>query len=235
QASWTKPSVASLFTSLLPGRHRAVQLRDPLDPGHVTVAEMMQARGYATGAAIANSVIYSAGVNFDQGFDFFCGLHGANDRPSKVVEAAGVVDSALRWLDERPGFPSFLYAHTMDPHVPYTPPPPFAMKYEPHPAPDHPASDPRFDYREPLDRDRFIAQYDGEIAYGDQEFGRFIRGLKERGLYDRALIFFLGDHGEEFQDHGQWLHGRSVFDELIRIALIVKFRGQRDEGRRRRR
>ena len=232
QASWTKPSVASLFTSLLPGRHRAVQLRDPLDPGHVTVAEMLQARGYATGAAIANSVIYSAGVNFDQGFDFFCGLHGANDRPSKVVEAAGVVDSALRWLDERPGFPSFLYAHTMDPHVPYTPPPPFDMKYEPHPAPDHPASDPRFDYREPLDRDRFIAQYDGEIAYGDQEFGRFIRGLKERGLYDRALIFFLGDHGEEFQDHGQWLHGRSVFDELIRIPLIVKFPGQRDAGRR---
>jgi len=232
QASWTKPSVASLFTSLLPGRHRAVQLRDPLDLGHVTLAEMLQGRGYATGAAIANSVIYLPGVNFDQGFDFFEGLHGANDRPSKMVEAAGVVDSALRWLDTRAGFPTFLYVHTVDPHVPYTPPPPFDQKYEPHPAPDHPATDPRFYYREPIDRDRLIAQYDGEIAYGDQEFGRFIRGLKDRGLYDRALIVFLGDHGEEFQDHGQWLHGRSVFDELIRIPLIVKFPRQRDAGRR---
>ena len=232
QASWTKPSVASIFTSLLPGRHRAVQLRDPLDLGHVTLAEMLQSRGYATGAAIANSVIYLPGVNFDQGFDFFCGLHGPNDRPSKMVEAAGVVDAALRWLDARPGFPTFLYVHTVDPHVPYTPPPPFDMKYEPHPSPDYPAEDPRFYYKVPLDRERIMAQYDGEIAYGDQEFGRFIRGLKERGLYDRALVVFMADHGEEFQDHGQWLHGRSVFDELIRIPLIVKWPGQRDAGRR---
>ena len=77
-----------------------------------------------------------------------------------------------------------------------------------------------------------IAQYDGDVAYGDQEFGRFVRELKTRGLYDRALIVFLADHGEEFQDHGQWLHGRSLFDELIRIPLIVKFPGQKDAGRR---
>jgi arylsulfatase A-like enzyme len=231
-ASWTKPAVASLFTSLLPGRHRAVQLRDSLDPGLVTLAEMVQTRGFATGAAVANSVIYSAGTNFDQGFDFFAGLHGAGNRPSKVVEAGPVVDAALGWLDERRGFPTFLYVHTMDPHVPYTPPPPFDRRYEPHPTPDHPASDPRYDFKEPLDRDRLIAQYDGEIAYGDREFGRFVRELKARGLYDRALIVFTADHGEEFEDHGKWLHGRSVFDELIRVPLVVKFPGGQDGGRR---
>jgi hypothetical protein len=220
------------MTSLLPGRHRAVQLRDSLDPGLVTLAEMLQARGLATGAAVANSVIYSAGTNFDQGFDFFAGLHGAGNRPSKVVEAGPVVDTSLGWLDERRGFPNFLYVHTMDPHVPYTPPPPFDQKYEPHPTPDHPGQDPRYDYQEPLDRDRLVAQYDGEIAYGDQEFGRFIEELKERGLYDRALIVFMADHGEEFEDHGKWLHGRSVFDELIRVPLLVKFPGQRGGGKR---
>jgi arylsulfatase A-like enzyme len=232
QASWTKPSVASLFTSLLPGRHLAVQLRDPLDDGHVTLAEMLQAKGYSTGAAIANSVIYSDGSNFEQGFDSFAGLHDAEGRPSKLVEAAGVVDAALRWLKAREGLPTFLYVHTMDPHVPYAPPPPFDRKYEPHPTPEHPAVDPRTDYKEPLDRDRLIAQYDGDVAYGDREFGRFIRELKARGLYERALIVFLADHGEEFLDHGKWLHGRSVFDELIRIPLIVKFPGRRDAGRR---
>jgi arylsulfatase A-like enzyme len=232
QASWTKPSVASLFTSLLPGRHRAVQLRDSLDPGHVTLAEMLQSKGYATGATIANSIIYLQGVNFDQGFDFFDGMHGAEKRPSKMVEAAGVVDAALRWLDERRGFPTFLYVHTVDPHVPYTPPPPFDRMYEPHPTAGHLAVDPRNDYHEPLDRDRFVAQYDGEVAYGDREFGRFVAGLKERGLYDRALMVFMADHGEEFLDHGGWLHGRSVYDELIRIPLIVKFPGQADAGRR---
>jgi arylsulfatase A-like enzyme len=232
QASWTKPSVASLFTSLLPGKHRAVQLRDTLDSGHVTLAEMLQAKGFATGAVIANSVIYSAGSNFEQGFDLFAGMHGAGNRVSKVVEAGPVVDEALQWLDERRGLPTFLYVHTMDPHVPYTPPEPFNMKYEPHPTPEHPAVDPRGDYKEPADLDRLIAQYDGEIAYGDRELGRFISELKRRGLYDRALMVFMGDHGEEFLDHGQFTHGKTVFDELIHIPLIVKFPDRRDGGKR---
>ena len=77
-----------------------------------------------------------------------------------------------------------------------------------------------------------IAQYDGDIAYGDQEFGRFLRELRARGLYDDALVVFLGDHGEEFLDHGKWLHGRSVFEELIHVPLLVKFPGARDRGKR---
>jgi arylsulfatase A-like enzyme len=232
QASWTKPSVASILTSLLPGRHLAVQLRDPLESGHVTLGEMLQAKGYATGAAIANSVIYSAGNNFEQGFDSFSGLHDAEGRASKEVPAGPVMDEALRFLDSRRGLPTFLYVHTMDPHVPYLPPPPFDRKFEPHPKPGHPGVDPRTDYKEPADRERLIAQYDGDIAYGDQEFGRFLDELKKRGLYDRALIVFMADHGEEFLDHGQWLHGRSVFDELVRIPLIVKFPRSRDAGKR---
>jgi arylsulfatase A-like enzyme len=231
-ASWTKPSVASILTSLLPGQHRAVQLRDPLESSHVLVSEMLHAKGFSTGAAIANSVIYLPESNFDRGFDYFAGLHGEEGRPSKLVDAAGVVDTALRWLDSRRGMPNFLYVHTMDPHVPYAPPPPFDRMFEPHPTPEHPATDPRDDYKEPLDRERMIAQYDGDVAYGDREFGRFIRELKIRGLYDRALIVFMGDHGEEFLDHGQWLHGRSLFDELIHIPLIVKFKEQKDAGRR---
>jgi arylsulfatase A-like enzyme len=231
-ASWTKPAVASVFTSLLPGRHRAVQLRDQLDAGHVTLAEMLEAKGYATGGAIANSVIYGQGTNFEQGFDFYAGLHGEGDRPSKLVEAAGVVDQALRWLDARRGIPTFLYVHTMDPHVPYAPPAPFDRKFEPHPTPGHPAVDPRTDYKEPADRERMIAQYDGDVAYGDQEFGRFIRELQSRGVYDEALVVFTADHGEEFLDHGQFLHGKSVFDELIHVPLIVKFPGRRDAGAR---
>ena len=232
QASWTKPSIASIFTSLLPGRHRVVQLRDPLDPSLTTLAEMLAGKGLATGAAVGNSVIYLDGHNFDQGFDYFAGVHGAGDKPSKDPKAKDVVDTALRWLDERAGFPTFLYVHTMDPHVPYTPPPPFDQMFEPHPLPDRSASDPRHDYQESADRERMIAQYDGDVAYNDQQFGRFVGELKSRGLYDDALVIFVADHGEEFQDHGQWLHGRSVFDELVRIPLVVKFPGGKDAGRR---
>ncbi len=132
-ASWTKPSVASILTSRLPGQHRAVQLRDPLDPSNVTLAERLDARGWATGAAIANSVIYGAESEFDRGFDVFAGLHGDDDRRSKLVGADVVVDSALAFLRSRRGMPTFLYVHTMDPHVPYAPPPPFDRMFEPFP------------------------------------------------------------------------------------------------------
>lgn len=231
-SSWTKPSVASLFTSLLPSRHLAVQLRDPLDLGHVTLAEMLQAKGFSTGAAIANSVVYSEGSHFEQGFDSFVGLHDDSGRASKEVAADKVVDAALEFLDSRRGRPAFLYVHTMDPHVPYAPPAPYDRMFEPHPAPGHPGVDPRTDYSEPLDRERLLAQYDGDVAYGDREFGRFVRELRARGLYERALFVFLADHGEEFLDHGKWLHGRSVFDELVRVPLLVKFPGGREAGRR---
>ncbi len=231
-ASWTKPSVASILTSRLPGQHRAVQLRDPLDPSNVTIAQRFHDRGWATGAAIANSVIYGAESTFDRGFDVFAGLHGEDDRPSKLVGADVVVDSALAFLRSRRGLPTFLYVHTMDPHVPYEPPPPFDRMFEPLPAPGHPARDPRTDYKEPLDRDRMIGQYDGDIAFGDREFGRFVRELKAAGLYRDALLVFLSDHGEEFLDHGRWLHGRSLFDELIRVPLVVKLPGNRGAGTR---
>ena len=231
-ASWTKPSVASIFTSQLPGRHLAVQLRDPLGSGHVTLAEMLQAKGFSTGAAIANSVIYSYGNNFDQGFDFFVGLHDAQGHASKSVDADVVVDTALEWIGTRAGLPQFVYIHTMDPHVPYIPPAPFDRRYQPHPTEGHPGVDPRTDFREPEDRERLVAQYDGEIAYGDREFGRFINALKTDGSYGDALIIFVADHGEEFLDHGKWLHGRSVFDELVRVPLIIKFPGNRHAGSR---
>ena len=222
--------MASILTSLLPGQHRAVQLRDPLDSSHVLAVRDAARQGLLHRRRHRQLGDLPPESNFERGFDYFAGLHGEEGRPSKLVDAAGVVDTALRWLDSRRGIPNFLYVHTMDPHVPYAPPPPFDRMFEPHPSPEHPAVDPRTDYKEPLDRERMIAQYDGDIAYGDQEFGRFVRELKARGLYDRALIVFLADHGEEFLDHGQWLHGRSLFDELIHIPLIVKFPGQKDAG-----
>jgi arylsulfatase A-like enzyme len=231
-ASWTKPSVASILTSRLPGQHRAVQLRDPLDPANVTLAQRLDERGWATGAAIANSVIYGAESEFDRGFDVFAGLHGEDDRRSKLVGADVVVDAALAFVRSRRGLPTFQYVHTMDPHVPYEPPPPFDRMFEPHPTPEHPARDPRTDFKEPLDRERMIAQYDGDVAFGDREFGRFVEELKAAGLYEEALVVFLSDHGEEFLDHGGWLHGRTLFDELIRVPLVVKFPGNRGAGTR---
>jgi arylsulfatase A-like enzyme len=223
-SSWTKPSVASLFTSLPASEHRCVQFYTPLDPSFVTLAERMREAGYATGAVVANRLVHAKDGRFDQGFAFFTS-------PPEPQRAAEVVDEALRFLDDRKGRPTFLYVHALDPHSPYSPPPPFDRRYGPAPTAARPASEP-YHYRKRDDLARIVAQYDGEIAYGDREFGRFVQALKQRGLYDRALIVFLSDHGEEFLDHGDWVHGHTLFDELVRVPLVVKYPGRQHAGRR---
>jgi arylsulfatase A-like enzyme len=223
-SSWTKPSVASLFTSQPAAEHRCVQFYTPLDPSFVTLAERMREAGYATGAVVANRLVQARDGRFDQGFAYFAS-------PPEPQRAADVVDDALRFLDSRRGLPTFLYLHAMDPHSPYAPPPPFDRRYGAPPTRARPAAEPS-DYRTPADLARIVAQYDGEVAYGDQEFGRFLRALQSRGLYDRALIVFLSDHGEEFLDHGDWVHGHTLYDELVRVPLVVKYPGGFHAGRR---
>jgi hypothetical protein len=101
QASWTKPSVASILTSLTPHRHQVVQLGAALDVKLLSLPERLEVNGFTTGAAIANVVIYGRDTHFDQGFHFYAGLHDLRDRASKTVPAGPVVDTALHWLDAR--------------------------------------------------------------------------------------------------------------------------------------
>ncbi|MCP3959049.1 MAG: sulfatase [bacterium] len=67
-----------------------------------------------------------------------------------------------------------------------------------------------------------VALYDAEISFNDRSFGIFLDQLRRRGLYDDALIFFVGDHGEEFADHGGWSHGLTLFQEQLRVPFLVK-------------
>jgi arylsulfatase A-like enzyme len=196
--------------SLLPAQHRCVEFYTPLDPSLITLAERLREHEYATGAVVANGLVLLKGAHFDQGFTYFSGPPG----PQRAAQA---VDAALAFLKKREGLPTYLYVHTMNPHWPYAPPSPFDRRFGPSPA--RVATGPSDEW-EPRDRHRIVAQYDAEIAYGDQEFGRFVRELKARRLYDRALIVFLSDHGEEFLDHGGWEHGHTLFDELVRVPLV---------------
>jgi len=227
-APWTKPSMASVMTSLLPVQHGASRRPDPLSEPNVTLAESLAGRGWATGAVVGNAILYARRGGFEQGFDYFGGLRDADGRRSRQVRAARAVDAALDWIDSRRGRPTFLYVHTMDPHFPYSPPPPFDEMFAPE------TGRPRAGRGEATAAQtrESIARYDGEIAYADAQFGRFVRALKDRDLYDHALVVFLSDHGEEFLDHGGLGHGRTLFDELVRVPLVVKMPGGRYAGRR---
>ena len=132
----------------------------------------------------------------------------------------------------------------MEPHSPYGPPAPYDRVFDP----DYDGSPVRMPPLERADvdqgfrdweampagraalpereRQNMIALYDGEIGYVDSLIDGFLKRLREMGLYEGSLIVVTADHGEEFYDHGGWFHGQSLYDELIRVPLIVKMPGQ---------
>lgn len=223
QAPWTRPSVTSIFTGLGPLAHGVQKTDHSLPPEAVTLAELLHAAGYGTAAFSTNwNVHKKTGLN--QGFELF----DFSDRaPSDQVN-----ERVFRWLGTRPQPPFFLYVHTLDPHAPYAPPPEYRKRFAPDARPD---AGNNFDveqiYRKRgLERRRRIAElpplYDAEVAFNDHSFGGFLDALRRRGLYENSLIVLVSDHGEEFDEHREFGHAINLFDETLRVPLIVKWPGQ---------
>jgi arylsulfatase A-like enzyme len=136
----------------------------------------------------------------------------------------------------------FLFLHTYEVHHPYSPDPRdldvFRRGYA-GPLPDLVTVEllKRIDEGtqklEEADRRHVVATYDAEIRSMDRAFGDLVAFLKERGLYDRALVVVTSDHGEEFGEHGRlgW-HSHTLYDELLRVPLLLKLPGQRRGGSR---
>ncbi|MEM9861061.1 MAG: sulfatase [Myxococcota bacterium] len=233
QENWTKPSVATLLTGLMPWQHRATQHASTLPRSLDLLPERLKNAGFTTASFICNGFV-SDRFGFDQGWDRYRNYIREGRRTRSEFVAADV----LEWLDERDEEkPFFLYVHTIDPHVPYRPPRDVLAAY----------GDP--DYRGPVnfsrdatllehiklgqlrlnarDRDHLEALYDGEISYHDQHFGAILDGLEARGLDDETLVVITSDHGEEFWDHGSVGHGHSVYEELLHVPFFVRMPGQR--------
>lgn len=232
QSSWTRPAVASIFTGVWPRRHGVNRLEDALAPAAATMAELLRAAGYRTHGVIANSSVARA-FGFDQGFD------GYVKRPGGKWWSGAVTRAALEWLDgDRGEAPFFLYLHTVDPHTPYDPP--AALRERFAPAVPHDGTG----RRRWLDRltageievtpalvENLLALYDAEVAGNDASFGALVAGLEERGLWDDTVVIVLSDHGEEFHEHGGWDHGKTLYNEVLEVPLIVRLPGL-PEGRR---
>jgi len=223
-SSWTKPSTASLLTGLTPERHRATTRAHLLDGRLRLLPEYLKDLGYHTAAFVTNPWT-TPSWGFGRGFDGFSELLG---RP----RAENVLQAVLRHLDGDIGDPFFLYVHTLDPHGPYTPPPSFRERWAPDPALRFPNPKKIKPDTPPEDLETAVAAYDGEISYGDEAFGRVLDRLREDGLYDDALIIFTSDHGEELGDHGRGEHGRTLFEEVVKVPLVMKLPGNRHAGAR---
>ena len=227
-ASWTKPSIASIFTSrsragtarcssATPGPRPRHAGRDAAGPG------VLHRRGHRELGHLLRGVELRAGLRL---------LRGPARRRRPALQAGGGRGRGGRGaaLARRraAASPRFLYLHTMDPHVPYAPPPPFDRKFEPHPVGGQPAADPRIDYKEPLDRDRL----DRPVRRRHRVRRPGVRPLPAgaegpRPLRPRAHRVHRPTTARSSRTTAKWLHGRSVFDELIRVPLMVKFPGRR--------
>ncbi|MBU6283535.1 sulfatase-like hydrolase/transferase, partial [bacterium] len=120
--------------------------------------------------------------------------------------------------DRRPAEPFFLFVHFFDAHNPYVPPEEDAKLFPP-------------EGNSPSDLDREIAAYDGEIHYADARMGELLDRLSSAGLLDDTLVVVVGDHGEGLQQHGWMNHGMMIYDEAVRVPLLVRWPGHVRGGR----
>jgi len=228
QSSWTRPAVASLFTGLRPEVHGANRRSDRLGPGPATLAEVLSRAGYQTAAVVSNPNV-AADFGFDRGFDHY------ELTPSDRRGSGEVNRRVARWLDGRDRErPFLLYVHTVDPHLPYDPPPAFRERFAAGVEERDLGTTERVGGL--LDRDvdgesglagDLLDLYDAEVAANDHSFGRLVDDLRRRRLLAGSMVVFVSDHGEEFYDHGGWIHGRTLYREMLHVPLVIALPGQR--------
>lgn len=217
-SSWTKPSVATLLTGLDPQAHQAIERIDAL-PGTIPyLPSLLDNQGFATAAFVANLNV-GRKFGFARGYDEFRQVRG-----SAKLDAVKVNRRTLA-LAERLVPPYFLYVHDVDPHDPYEPNNPW-----PGTAATGPGFQPRQVVRRKLELTPelvtdLVDRYDAEILEVDAAIEQLVKQLDIQGMLDDTLILVTSDHGEEFGDHGRLMHGRSLYQEVIRVPFLLWARG----------
>ena len=245
QAPWTKPSVASMLTSLNAYTHGLVNDEDTIPKGAVTLAEQLRREGYVTASIVANPFAGRTS-GLDRGFDYMMEYpvvqRYRTDAVDRGTDSAAINRAILPWLDHHREEPFFLFVQSTDPHAPYRPPAEFERRF------GDPGDTSAFnkmygklrDIRaygggatvtrqemvaSGIDPDSYIRQavmrYDAEIAHNDRSIERLLDKLKETGVLDHTLVAIASDHGEEFWEHGLGAHGHSLYSELTHTVLML--------------
>jgi choline-sulfatase len=230
--NWTKPSVASVLTSLHPATHRTKEDASKLPRSALMLSEVYQKEGFKTASFIANGYVSNA-FGFDQGWDHYTNYI----REQRNTNASNVFGEAQAWIEKNKDSRFFVYIQTIDPHVPYDPPDEFLKMYDRAPYSgqvqnrrthlmlDEAKKNPKKYKFTARDKERIEALHDGEISYHDAYFGKFLTKLGELGLDENTIVVVTSDHGEEFQEHGSWGHGHSVYQELLGVPLMFRWPG----------
>lgn len=260
-SSWTLPSHASLFTGQPSRVHGVTHDRVRLAPARVTLAELLASAGYRTEAFVSAPYVHPV-FGLAQGFERYEVLGDTvyDEEGFRLAEtplgpawrrrkhrhdlashrtrfgddlAALAVDALDRFGRE----PFFLFVHVFDAHYDYDPPesywrlfdPDYTGDFDPTGFATNPDVVPDMPPRELR---HVIARYDGEIRFVDHHIGRILSALDARNLTERTLVVVVGDHGEEFFEHGRIGHRRTLFDEQLHVPWIMRLPGRLPEGRR---
>jgi arylsulfatase A-like enzyme len=231
-SSWTLPATVSLLVSQLPSQHGATAWTSDLTEEQTTFVEKLREAGYRTGGWSANHLIRPE-RGFDRGFDTFelvthpewkFGTPPQN--PHAFALAEDVTARALAWLDDdsvaSAADPFFVYLHFMEPHTPYLCPPgagsackSVAMHLNRHLV----AAFWDFD----SDQEALISDfYDNDVRRTDAALDHLYGALEARGLLESTWLIVTADHGEMLGEHGLYVHGNALYEETLRVPLLIR-------------
>lgn len=236
-APWTWPSTASILTGKSPELHGVTDSRNSyLASSLETLPESALEAGLLTGAFVGNPLIVPQ-RNFDQGFHRFRGT-----RAAELLDTDLLVPEAIDWVDRVSSGRFFLYVQAMDPHEPHDWIPATEGLFPGKKPRGYPATG-MVGVRTSLLRKRPTFQedgtsrlasdmpegwieyaratYDRAVRTGDERFGDLVDHLEAEGLLGRTVVAFTSDHGEEFLEHGGLLHGHQLFEESVRVPLVL--------------
>ena len=208
QVPLTLPSHATILSGLLPPHHG---LRNngigTFPDGPATLATLLSGAGYRTGAFVGAFVLdrrFGLGRGFEVYDDEILRDPGAGTVLEAERPGREVMDRALAWLGqpapqtpEDTGKPFFLWVHLYDAHAPYVPPSPWRERHPGRP-------------------------YDGEISAVDEQVGRLLQELQQRGLAERTVVAVAADHGEGLGEHGEQTHGLLLYESTLRVPLLLR-------------
>ena len=208
QSSWTKTSMASLWTGSNPVSHGVLRYNHALPDEAVLPAEIFKEAGYRTAGIWRNGWI-SPNFGFGQGFDVYVRPKAGRERRKILRSRPGahklrgtdedLVTSAVEFLDNFGDERFFLYLHFMDVH-----------QYV-------------FDEAAAKFGTSYSDAYDQSINWTDRIVQFLVEDLEEREVLDRTLIVLASDHGEEFREHGSEGHARTLHREVIYVPLVFVF------------
>jgi arylsulfatase A-like enzyme len=232
-AVFTRSAMASAWTSQLPDEHHATVSYDEKLPTSIpTLAGIVSASGIATAAFVGNNMAGTA-FGLDRGFADF---RRASPRAEELTEAA------LAWLGSAGSARFFAYLHYREPHYPFDPRPPYDTIFGPDaPLPASVKTDSGWldrvndgSYRpRPEEVAHLERLYDGNLRLVDHEVGRVRRRLEALGLWERTVVILAADHGEAMYEHGFVGHNEQLYEESVRIPLVVRLpTGAGPRGRR---